>query len=54
MKELITSEEKFLESLRDSFKIRSHYFPTNEKRYPAFIYKDGKAIPLNPNINAEE
>jgi len=51
LKEIIDSEEKVLDNLKDSFKIRSHYFPINAQKYPAFMYKDGKAIPVDPNIN---
>lgn len=51
LKEMIDSEEKVLDSLKDGFKIRNHYFPINVQKYSAFMYKDGKAIPVDPNTN---
>lgn len=52
MKELIDSEEQFLDYLKDSFKLRVHYFGTNAPKYPAFmVLKTGEVVPYDPNIN---
>lgn len=53
MKELIDSEEKFLENLRDSFRMRSHYFPIERELYPAFFYsyEEKQWIPFDPNVH---